>query len=120
MARLPAEAVLAGRTSVTGLAALVASAGLVISGDTGIAHLAFAFGTPSVTLYGPVDARRWGPPRNGPHRALQHPEHRNGDPFADRPDPALLAVDVDEVLAASAEVERVGRLMPAVDESEKG
>ncbi|MFR9802286.1 glycosyltransferase family 9 protein [Pseudonocardia sp. RS010] len=98
-AGLPDDRVLAGRTSISELAALVAGAGLVVSGDTGVAHLAAAFGRPSVVLFGPVGPERWGPPE-GPHRALTHPEVRRGDPFADDPDPALLAVGVDEVEAA--------------------
>jgi hypothetical protein len=32
--------------------------------------------------------------------ALTHAEVRRGEPFVDEPDPALLAVTVDEVLAA--------------------
>jgi ADP-heptose:LPS heptosyltransferase len=104
-AGLPGERVLAGRTSVDELCALVAGAALVISGDTGIAHLAAAIGTPSVVLFGPADPRRWGPPP-GPHRLLDVPGLRRGDPFADDPDPALLAVRVEEVLAAAAEVRR--------------
>jgi ADP-heptose:LPS heptosyltransferase len=103
-AGLPAEAVLAGRTGLPELAALVARAGLVVSGDTGIAHLAAAFGTPSVTVFGPVDADRWGPPPGGPHRALQAPMARRGDPFAADPDPALLVITVSDVLAATTEV----------------
>ncbi|WP_214408225.1 glycosyltransferase family 9 protein [Pseudonocardia lacus] len=98
-AGLPAARVLAGRTTLTELCALVAGARLVVSGDTGIAHLAAAVGTPSVVLFGPTGPRRWGPPP-GPHRVIEHPELRRGDPFADDPDPALLAVRVDEVLDA--------------------
>ncbi|WP_198958149.1 MULTISPECIES: glycosyltransferase family 9 protein [Amycolatopsis] len=94
---------LAGRTDLLGLAALVAEARLVISGDTGIAHLAYAFGTPSVTLFGPVPARHWGPPP-GPHRTLSADELRRGDPFAPDPDPALLQVQPADVLAAAAEL----------------
>ncbi|MGH8868055.1 MAG: glycosyltransferase family 9 protein [Actinomycetes bacterium] len=41
-----------GSRDVIGLAALVASAALVVSEDTGVAHLAVAFGIPSVTLCG--------------------------------------------------------------------
>jgi ADP-heptose:LPS heptosyltransferase len=104
-AGLPGDRVLAGRTSLRELCALVAGAGLVICGDTGIAHLAAAFATPSVVLFGPVGPRRWGPPP-GPHRVLEHPELRRGDPFADDPDPALLAVQVDEVLDAAAALTR--------------
>jgi ADP-heptose:LPS heptosyltransferase len=101
LAGLPQTAVYAGRTDIRALAALVSGAGLVISGDTGIAHLAATFATPSVTLFGPADPRRWGPPPGGPHRVLHGPGRR-GEPFADDPDPALLAITVAEVLAAAA------------------
>jgi ADP-heptose:LPS heptosyltransferase len=103
LAGLPADRVLAGRTSVRELCAVVAGAELVVCGDTGVAHLASAFGTPSVVLFGPVGAARWGPPP-GPHVALEHPGVRRGEAFADDPDPALLAIGVDEVLDATATV----------------
>jgi lipopolysaccharide heptosyltransferase I len=48
-------------TTLGELVALVAAAGLVVSGDTGPLHLAAAMGTPIVGLYGPTD-----PARNGP------------------------------------------------------
>jgi ADP-heptose:LPS heptosyltransferase len=34
----------------------------VICGDTGVAHLATAYGTPSVVLFGPMPPALWGPP----------------------------------------------------------
>ncbi|WP_205346919.1 glycosyltransferase family 9 protein [Pseudonocardia broussonetiae] len=111
LAGLPPTAVLAGRTDLAQLAALVAGAALVVSGDTGIAHLASAFRTPSVVLFGPVPPQRWGPPATGPHVVLTGADRRRGEPFADDPDPALLAVEVPDVLAAAASVvgARAGR-----------
>ena len=98
-ARLPPGAVLAGRTGLRELAALVSSAGRVVCGDTGIAHLATALGTPSVILFGPVPPDEWGPPPDRPwHRALWAGER--GDAHAHRPAAGLLAVTVDDVLAA--------------------
>jgi ADP-heptose:LPS heptosyltransferase len=110
-AGLPAGRVVAGATDLGQLCDLVAGAALVVSGDTGIAHVASAYGTPSVVLFGPVDPAQWGPPAGSPHVALAHPGPRRGERFADEPDPALLAVGVDEVLAAAASVLRpaVGR-----------
>ncbi|GAA4785421.1 glycosyltransferase family 9 protein [Actinomycetospora chlora] len=99
-AGLPADADLGGRTDLTGLLDLVAGAALVLAGDTGISHVATALGTPSVTLFGPVPATQWGPPPGGPHVALSDDAARRGDRFADDPDPALLAITPDDVLAA--------------------
>jgi ADP-heptose:LPS heptosyltransferase len=101
-AQLPAVADLAGTTDLAGLAAVVASARVVVCGDTGVAHLASAFGTPSVVLFGPTPPALWGPPP-GPHRALWHGEGlERGDPHGRTPDPRLLRISVDEVLAAVA------------------
>lgn len=51
---------LVNRTSGMQLAAVVERAGAVVSLDTGIAHIAFALGVPSVTLFGPDNEIRFG------------------------------------------------------------
>ncbi|NMH98371.1 glycosyltransferase family 9 protein [Pseudonocardia acidicola] len=102
VAGMSSAEVLAGRTGLDGLADLVADARLVICGDTGIAHLATAYGTPSVVLFGPVSPALWGPPHRPRHRALWR--GRTGDTFADRPDPGLLEIDVADVIDAVGEV----------------
>ena len=99
-AGLPVDADLGGRTDLAGLLDLVAASALVLAGDTGISHVATAFGTPSVTLFGPVPPTQWGPPPGGPHVVLGDDTVRRGERFADDPDPALLAVTPDDVLAA--------------------
>jgi ADP-heptose:LPS heptosyltransferase len=99
LARLPADRVLAGRTGPPELAALVARARLVVCGDTGVAHLASAFATPSVVLFGPVPPALWGPPSGGPHTALW--AGSRGDPHGERPDPGLLRIEVPQVLDAA-------------------
>jgi ADP-heptose:LPS heptosyltransferase len=102
-AGLENDAVLAGRTDLAGLASAVANAGRVICGDTGVAHLATAFGTPSVLLFGPTSPAEWGPPPDCPrHRVLW--SGRIGDPHADRPDPGLLEIGVEDVLGALDEL----------------
>jgi ADP-heptose:LPS heptosyltransferase len=103
-AGLGPDAVLAGRTGLAELAALVAGAALLVSGDTGVAHLASAYRTPSVVLFGPAPVEEWGPPEDGPHRVLTVEALRRGDPFAADPDPALLGVTVQDVLDAVADV----------------
>jgi ADP-heptose:LPS heptosyltransferase len=120
-AGLPADAVLAGTLGLSGLAALVAGAALVVSNDTGVGHLATAYGTPSVLLFGPTAPTGWGPPPDRPqHTVLWAGE--TDEPFADRPSPGLLLLAPDDVLAAArrqvqrplmrsitAEVDRSGR-----------
>ncbi|MEW1820355.1 glycosyltransferase family 9 protein [Arthrobacter sp. NPDC080031] len=92
--------ILAGRQDLEEFAATLANARLLVSGDTGAAHLASAFATPSAVIFGPAAASRWGPPPSGPHAVLTDATKRRGDPFADSPDPALLAVTVEDVLRA--------------------
>jgi ADP-heptose:LPS heptosyltransferase len=72
----------------------------VVSADTGAAHLAAAYARPSVILFGPAPPERWGPPAAGRHVVLTRADLRRGDVFADEPDPALLGVGVQDVLAA--------------------
>jgi ADP-heptose:LPS heptosyltransferase len=82
-------------------AALIAGAAALVSADTGPAHLAVAYGTPSVTLFGPVAPALWGPPPDGRHLALHH-GGPPGDPNGPAPDAALLRITPDEVAAAVA------------------
>ncbi|MEV6291598.1 glycosyltransferase family 9 protein [Streptomyces sp. NPDC051896] len=91
--------VLAGGLPYRELSALVAEASLVLSGDTGLAHLAVAHGTPSVTLFGPVSPRLWGPPPSPRHLALWKPGPP-GDPHGRTPDVRLLRIRSEEVAAA--------------------
>jgi ADP-heptose:LPS heptosyltransferase len=95
--------VLAGSTDLAGLARVVAAAARVVCGDSGVAHLATALGTPSVILFGPTSPARWGPPPERPHHRVLW-AGRTGDPHGERPDPGLLEISVDEVLA---ELERL-------------
>ncbi|SNS91545.1 ADP-heptose:LPS heptosyltransferase [Geodermatophilus saharensis] len=98
-AGLPDDAVLAGTTSTLELAATVAAARVVVSGDTGVAHLATAYRRPSVVLFGPVSPALWGPPPRPQHVVLWHGDG-TGDPWGSELDPALARITVDEVTAA--------------------
>jgi hypothetical protein len=98
-AGLEASSVAAGRTDVLQLSGLVAAAARVVCGDTGVAHLATALGTPSVVLFGPTSPAQWGPPRErAKHRVLW--AGRTGDPHGARPDPGLLELGVEAVVDA--------------------
>jgi len=98
-AGLPLGAVHAGQNGVLALGRLVAAADRVVCGDTGVAHLATALGTPSVVLFGPTSPALWGPPADRPwHRALW--AGGSGDPHGQLPDPGLLAIAADQVLEA--------------------
>jgi len=104
LAGLGAERVLAGRLDLAALAALVAGARLVVSGDTGVAHLAFAYARPSVTLYGPVSPALWGPPAGRRHRVIWRGEGaRPGDARGRLPDRRLPRIRPREVLEAALE-----------------
>ncbi len=102
-AGLDDDAVLAGRTSTLELAATVAAARVVVSGDTGVAHLATAYRRPSVVLFGPVSPALWGPPPREQHVVLWHGDG-TGDPWGTELDPALARVPVEEVTQALGRV----------------
>jgi len=61
---------LVGRDRVEILPRLLARLGVLVSGDTGVAHLAAAVGTPTVTLFGPTDPGLTSP-RSAVSRALR-------------------------------------------------
>jgi ADP-heptose:LPS heptosyltransferase len=63
ISRLPARAVIdvANGGDLLTLAALLDESDLLITGDTGPMHLAFAVGTPIVAVFGPSDPQRYAP-----------------------------------------------------------
>ncbi len=106
----------AGTLDLPALADVVATARLVVCGDTGVAHLATAYGTPSVVLFGPTPPATWGPAVDPERHAVlwhgdtdQGPAHApddaargyRGDPHAADLDPALGRITVAEVVAAA-------------------
>jgi len=94
--------VAAGTLDLPALTRVIGRSALLVSGDTGVAHLATALGTPSVLLFGPTPPQYWGPAIDSPlhtvlwHGSLDHP----GDPHGDVIDPALASITAPEVLAA--------------------
>jgi heptosyltransferase-1 len=91
--------------TLTELISLTRRARLFIGGDTGPMHLAVASGIPVVALFGPTNPARNGPfgTRNIVLRNSMSPttHARRADP-----DPGLLEISVDEVVAASRELLR--------------
>lgn len=87
------------------LIALTRRASLVIAGDTGPLHLAAAMGRPVVALFGPTD-----PARNGPYgtrsRVLRHGAPRRDHRRRSEPEEGMLAITVEEVVAAARELLR--------------
>lgn len=99
-AGLSEQAVLAGRVDLLGLCALVACARLVVCADTGVGHLATAYRTRSIVLFGPVPPSRWGPPADrAQHTVLW--AGTTSDPFSSEPDPGLLSFTAEDVVAAA-------------------
>jgi ADP-heptose:LPS heptosyltransferase len=90
-----------GSLPLDGLATVVAGARLLLSGDTGVAHLAAAFGCPSVTLFGPTPPNRWGPLIDPELHRVLYAGHGIGNPHADETDSDLLRITVPEVVTAA-------------------
>ncbi|QAY71166.1 glycosyltransferase family 9 protein [Xylanimonas protaetiae] len=101
-----AVTVLAGGLDVPGLARRVAGARLLVCGDTGVAHVATAVGTPSVLLFGPTAPERWGPAIDPElHTVLWHGDDgAPGDPHGSRTDPVLARIGSAEVVAAAEDL----------------
>jgi ADP-heptose:LPS heptosyltransferase len=101
-AGLSENCVLAGQLDVLGMVALVSDCRLLICGDTGVAHIATATGTPSVLLFGPTAPDRWGPRGDGRHVTMW--AGIPGDPHGQRTDPGLLLISAAQVLDATRQI----------------
>jgi len=91
--------------SLTELLALTRRARLFIGGDTGPMHLAAALGIPVVAIFGPTN-----PARNGPFGTrsivLRSPDSPTTHSRRAQPDPGMLAISSDEVVAAARKLLR--------------
>ena len=56
---------LAGVTTLAETAAVIARSSLLLSGDSGVLHLAAGLGVPTVSLFGPGIEAKWGPKGEG-------------------------------------------------------
>jgi len=61
---------LIGKTTLAQTAAVIERAAVVVSGDSGVLHVAAGLGRPTVALFGPSSAVKWAP-RGARHIALQ-------------------------------------------------
>lgn len=101
-AGLPPSAVWPASAGLPALVALISDCRLLVSGDTGVGHVATATGTPSVLLFGPTPPKLWGPRGHGRHVALWAGDC--GDPHGETPDAGLLLLSVPRVVDAARAV----------------
>jgi heptosyltransferase I len=94
--------------SLTELIALTGRARLFVGGDTGPMHLAAALGIPVVAIFGPTN-----PARNGPFGTrsivLRSPASPTTHSRFAQPDPGMLEISSDEVIAAARKLLRSDR-----------
>lgn len=62
---------LAGKTSLRETAGVLNKAALLISGDSGVLHMAVGLGTPTVSIFGPSNLDKWAP-RGREHLVISH------------------------------------------------
>ena len=96
---------LAGKLTLGGLFALLDEAGCLITNDTGPMHIAWALGTPTVSLFGPVDPNHYG--WQGSRVAILYKRiycspcvHEVDEPPCGGYNVCMLRIGVDEVVAA--------------------
>jgi ADP-heptose:LPS heptosyltransferase len=97
---------LTGKTDLGTFAGVLARLDLLVTNDTSASHLAAAFGTPSVVLFGPGSAKQWAPLDRARHRAL---DARTLVPWCKDGTRALRHLPADTVMAACDELLQAGR-----------
>ena len=63
---------LAGLTSLSETAAVIQKSAMLLSGDSGVLHIAVGLGVPTVSLFGPGRAKKWAP--RGDHHIVINKE----------------------------------------------
>jgi ADP-heptose:LPS heptosyltransferase len=100
---------LAGRTNLAETAAVLERAAVVVSGDSGILHIAVGLGRPTVALFGPGIVVKWAP-RGPAHVVLNKqlscsPCTRFGyTPACPHASRCLAEISIDEVTAGIAQL----------------
>jgi ADP-heptose:LPS heptosyltransferase len=97
---------LAGCMSLGTLGAVIARLALLITNDSGPAHIAYALRTPTITIFGGTDPARWGPPEDARHAVLACPVPCRPCDYAECPVGyvCLNGITVEQVVAAAEQV----------------
>jgi ADP-heptose:LPS heptosyltransferase len=103
---------LTGQTSLPVLGALIARLAVLVTNDSGPAHIAYALQTPTVTLFGDAKSTRTnGPLCQGPFRSLLAPLVEDGErtSYPSQRRFPIETITVSQVLGAIAEIIRPDR-----------
>jgi ADP-heptose:LPS heptosyltransferase len=97
---------LIGKTSLVELAAVIARLAILVTNDTGPAHIAYALGTPTVTVFGGGSPATNGPLQCGPFRVIAYevPCRPCGYTFCPIGNRCLEGVTVQQVVEAAQKV----------------
>ena len=100
---------LCGKLPLSESAAILNQASLLISGDSGIMHIAFALGTATLSLFGPGNEKKWAP-RGSSHIVIRRnldcsPCSRFGDtPRCEKNVECMNLIEVEEVYKRAVEM----------------
>jgi ADP-heptose:LPS heptosyltransferase len=100
---------LVGQTSLGSLGAIIQRLSLLLTNDSGPAHIAYALGVPTVVIFGETDPERWGPPLpGGPFRVVKRnlPCYPCQEDSCSSGYACLRSVSVEQVVEAGTEVLR--------------
>lgn len=98
-----------GKLTLAGTAAILSRVSLLITGDSGIMHLAFALGIPTLSLFGPGNEIKWAP-RGDAHAVIRKnldcsPCTRFGNvPKCKNNIQCMRLIEVDEVFKKAVEL----------------
>jgi ADP-heptose:LPS heptosyltransferase len=97
---------LAGKMTLPVLGAVIAQLALLITNDTGPAHIAYALGTSTVTIAGGGNPEAYKPSANGPFRFLAQAVPCRPCSYSTCPIgyPCLEGVTVEQVIEAASEI----------------
>lgn len=97
---------LIGQTDIGVMAALMSRMTIILTNDTGPAHIAYAQDVPSVTVFGAAQPEVWGPLDTRRHRAISAPVDCRpcGMATCDRGYCCLTDVSVEQVLSSVEEL----------------